>query len=89
MPWQLGPKKDVATLRKATGSCLQADPWISEWGNPSHVMMGDLDKRGQAGELKHLSTPRKGNNSRSSGERTGKSPNPIRVIGCRRCVDGG
>ena len=28
------------------------------------------------GELKHLSTPRKRNNSRSSGERTGKQPKP-------------
>jgi hypothetical protein len=41
MPWQLGPTKDVATLRKATGSRLQADPWISEWGNPSPVMRRD------------------------------------------------
>src|SRR5215210_7869918 len=33
----------------------------------------------QAGELKHLSTPRKRYNSRSSGERTGRSPNqPMR-----------
>jgi len=22
-------------LRKATGSCKQADPWMSEWGNPA------------------------------------------------------
>ena len=41
MPWQPGPKKDVVTLRKAPGSRLQADPEISEWGNPSLVMGGD------------------------------------------------
>ena len=41
---------------------------------------------GQVGELKHLSTPKKRDNSRSSGERTGRSPNSTRVIGCRRCV---
>ena len=33
--------KDVVTLRKAPGSCLQADPEISEWGNPLTVMGGD------------------------------------------------
>jgi hypothetical protein len=42
----------------------------------------------QAGELKHLSTPRKRNNSRSSGERTGNSLNLIHVIAYRRCVWG-
>ena len=41
MPWQLGPTKDVVTLRKAPGSCLQADPEISEWGNPLAVMGED------------------------------------------------
>ena len=41
MPWQLGPTKDVVTLRKAPGSCLQADPEISEWGNPLTVMGED------------------------------------------------
>ena len=33
--------------------------------------------------MKHLSTPRKGNNSRSSGERTGNSPNPMHLMGRR------
>jgi hypothetical protein len=46
-------------------------------GQPPTVMGGYSLYVGerQAGELKHLSTPRKRNNSRSSGERTGKSPN--------------
>jgi hypothetical protein len=41
---------------------------------------------GQVGELKHLSTPKKRDNSRSSGERTGRSPNLTHVIPCRGCV---
>jgi hypothetical protein len=41
MPRHEGPKKDVVTLRKAPGSRLQADPEISEWGNPSLVMERD------------------------------------------------
>ena len=39
--------------------------------------------------MKHLSTPRKGNDSRSSGERTGNSPNRLNLMACqplfRRC----
>ena len=46
MPWQTEPKKDVATLRKAPGSRLQADPEISEWGNPLTVMGEDFSKEG-------------------------------------------
>jgi hypothetical protein len=37
------------------------------------------------GELKHLSTPRTREDSRSSGERNGRSPNPTGGTGCRRC----
>jgi hypothetical protein len=37
------------------------------------------------GELKHLSTPRNREDSRSSGERNGRSPNPAGGTGCRRC----
>ncbi len=32
------------------------------------------------GEVKHLSTPRKGNYSLSSGERKGKSLNPVNLV---------
>ena len=42
MPRQAGPKKDVVTLRKAAGSRLQADPQISEWGNPPPLWVGTL-----------------------------------------------
>jgi hypothetical protein len=34
---------------------------------------------GEPGELKHLSTPRNRKDSRSSGERTGRSPNHFSV----------
>jgi hypothetical protein len=37
------------------------------------------------GELKHLSTPRSREDSLSSGERRGRSPNPAGGTACRRC----
>ena len=40
------------------------------------------------GELKHLSTPRRREDSLSSGERTGRSPNPGGGTACRRCHRG-
>src|SRR3712207_5600939 len=40
------------------------------------------------GELKHLSTSRKREHSRSSGERNGNSPNRDCVIGRSRCSRG-
>ena len=45
----------------------------------------------QASELKHLSSwkrRKQNSDSPSSGERTGKSLNLLRVIACRRCVVG-
>ena len=50
------------------------EPTISEWGNPS-VATDTAGRRRAPGELKHLSTPRKRKHPRSSGERTGVSPN--------------
>ena len=53
-----------AKLRKATGRRLKArEPWISEWGNPAIVMDGHPQGR-EPGELKHLSTRRKRNQTR-------------------------
>ena len=57
-------------------------PCVSEWGNPAGRSPVTPDKVGERGELKHLSTRRKRKKTidcRSSGERTGKSPNR----GCR------
>ncbi len=71
---------------KRTGEALAAwDPVVSEWGNPARFAAGHLHCRGAPGELKHLSTPRRREDSPSSGERTGRSPNPNGGRGCRRC----
>src|SRR5690606_29748233 len=58
-------------------------PWEGSYGES--IAVG-----GQAREVKHLSTSRKRNqrDSLSSGERTGKSPNPVCVIARRRCRSG-
>ena len=73
------------------------DPEISEWGNPPRGMPGErmlnrIGIRGARGELKHLSTLRKRKDSLSSGERKGRSLNPVRGSvwalrrgGCKRC----
>ena len=64
---------------KCPGEALAAcDPGMSEWGNPPGARpgtLGAIPKRAP-GELKHLSTPRNREDSLSSGERTGRSPNP-------------
>ncbi len=38
MPWRQMPKKDVGGCEKPRGAADQADPWMSEWGNPAGVM---------------------------------------------------
>jgi hypothetical protein len=76
---------------KCPGEALAAgDPGMSEWGNPPGARPGTwsaISKRAP-GELKHLSTPRNREDSLSSGERTGRSPNPCGGIACRRCQEG-
>ena len=76
---------------KCPGEALAAgDPGVSEWGNPPGARpgtLGAIPKRAP-GELKHLSTPRNREDSLSSGERTGRSPNPAGAIACRRCLRG-
>jgi hypothetical protein len=55
-------------------------------GQPARRTAGHLRRLRRApGELKHLSTPRNREDSLSSGERTGRSPNPAGAIACRRC----
>ena len=75
-----------ATKRVGEG-LAPGDPTVSEWGNPP-PKGGTAVKQGEPGELKHLSTPRNREDSRSSGERTGRSPNHAGGTGCRRCQDG-
>ena len=57
-------------------------------GQPPTVMGRTHQCGRQVGELKHLSTPKKRNNSRSSGERTGNSPNLFARDSVRRCARG-
>jgi hypothetical protein len=52
------------SLRKAPGSGQARDnPEMSEWGNPIRFVP-DYPQGSQLGELKHLSTRRKGNQMR-------------------------
>src|SRR4051812_40761035 len=75
---------------KRSGEALAAgDPEESEWGNPPEQVSGTGGCRGVPREVKHLSTARKREDSPSSGERTGRSPNLIGVRASRRCRSGG
>ena len=77
---------------KCSGEALAAgEPEVSEWGNPPGVIPGHLDLRIRegTGELKHLSTPRKRKDSPSSGERSGRSPNPSGESSRSALPDGG
>ena len=57
--------KDVGACDKLGLAGKQVfDPEISEWGNPILVMRDDQPSWGQRGELKHLSTLRKGHQLR-------------------------
>ena len=63
------------TLREAPMRCVQPqESEMSEWGNPVGVMPNHPQGR-EPGELKHLSSQRKREDSVSSGERKPKSPN--------------
>ncbi len=102
MPWQLKATKDVADCDKPRGAVEQALIRGSLNG-VTHPMEDrvsgsqSITSRSEPGEVKHLSTPRKRNQSTqchrlsalhkhlsdgigdspSSGERKGKSPNPV------------
>ena len=59
----VGGDEGRRSLRKASGSGqARDDPGMSEWGNP--VATGHYPQGSQLGELKHLSTRRKGNQLR-------------------------
>src|SRR5262245_25005002 len=75
MPGRPVPKKDVVHCDKRRSAvCRRDQPTISEWGNPTVARLSSRE-RGAPGELKHLSTRRKREDSASSGERTRSSPN--------------
>jgi hypothetical protein len=79
MPWHQEPTKDAASCEKLRVVASKRHPQISEWGNPSRVIPGYPLCGGAPGELKHLSNLRK-RDSPSSGERTGKSLNQLRLV---------
>src|SRR5215211_6830193 len=78
MPRRLLPRKDVATPRKALGTSwhrvIQGYPNGATHHRQAVIPPGS--GWGALGELKHLSTLRRREDSRSSGERNGRSPNP-------------
>jgi hypothetical protein len=78
------------SLRKVSGSREQAlireyPNGETHWSEPPVFYAESIGVEREPGELKHLSTQRKRKYSQSSGERNGKSPNPIAkaIGGCR------
>ena len=90
MPRRRGPRKDAATRRNAPGRRWQ--PGIRRSPNgatrPGHARAPGRAIRGGPRELKHLSTARRREDSLSSGERRGRSPNHAGGTACRRCLCG-
>ena len=91
MPWRWRPRKDAATRRNAPGRRWQ--PAIRGCPNgatrPAHGRAPRSDPGRAPGELKHLSTPRNREDSLSSGERTGRSPNPAGAYSLPAMPEGG
>jgi hypothetical protein len=81
MPRRCVPMKDAATPRKALGTCWQRVIQGFPNGATPPRQRGDTAGMvvGRPRELKHLSTARKREDSRSSGERNGRSPNRFSV----------
>jgi hypothetical protein len=73
--WVSNADEGRGTLRKAPMRCVQPQELeMSEWGNPAGFKPRYPQGR-EPGELKHLSSRRKREDSVSSGERKPKSPN--------------
>jgi len=89
MPRHRPAKKDVASCEKLRGAASELRSGDIRMGKPGGGRTPSSRKGGEPGELKHLSTRRKRNQTRdslSSGERKGKSPNrgvetPCGVVG--------
>ena len=86
MPGRPVPMKDVVHCDKRRSAvCRRDQPAMSEWGNPARQIRATAFGQGEPGELKHLSSPRKREDSASSGERKRSSPNqaacPSGVVG--------
>ncbi len=78
-PGAVEPRKDVGRLREAAGRGQPpGEPRMSEWGNPVRGTARPTEVGG-AGGNGNISVPpaqKSTRDSRSSGERNGKSPNP-------------
>ena len=90
MPRRQVPMKDVGRCEKPRGAAYRRRSGDLRMGKPAGgeppaSLAEHIGQGGEPGELKHLSTQRKRDNSPSSGERTGKSPNRkcLRLRGCR------
>ena len=90
MPRRQMPTKDVGHCEKPRGAVNKRRSGDVRMGKPTganlqYRILNQIGIRGEPGELKHLSTQRKRNDSQSSGERNGKSPNQCSELywGCR------
>ena len=96
MPWRQEPMKDVVDCEKLRGAVSERRSGDIRMGEPTQgnawgAHAEHIGMRRARGELKHLSTLRKRENSPSSGERKGRSPNlvrgsvqALRAGGCKR-----
>ena len=75
--WASRAEEGRGTLRKAPGSRVRAESRRCPNGETRAVKSGTSRKRREPGEVKHLSTLRKRNDSASSGERKRRSPNRV------------
>ncbi len=90
------PKKGVVSCEKPRVAAGKRRSGDTRMGNPPVVVgrylgMKEVVPGGEPGEMKHLSTPRRGKkgiDSPSSGERSGKSPNRTDAKGQSRCLCG-
>ena len=81
MPWRQMPMKDVVHCEMPRG--VVCERYIRGCPNgethqglmPWYCHLNKIGWQGERGELKHLSNLRKRNDSQSSGERNGSSPN--------------
>ena len=91
MPWRREPTKGAASRDSPGGAAHGLRSRGARMGEPSRRGPATRASGRQPGELKHLSTPRRGNQEEtppSSGERTGASPNRGARKACGRCRPG-
>ena len=77
MPRRQEPKKDVAHCEKRRGAVCGRRAGDVRMGKPAQRELSTTGRWGEPGELKHLSSLRKREDSASSGERKRRSPNRL------------